>query len=162
MTVIASVGACVSVLTVLFVAWRERRESSARAEQRAKSIIDLLRIAENASEPAGVREFAKRELRRMKARLEDDDQESLINRVFGSAPMADARDQLDHTPTEPTEELDPDTERLLTVMKWWSGTSPYTRLEENRIRVGFLLAFHVALFVWLGVVAIQRALLHPT
>src|SRR4051812_29598631 len=74
-TIISTVGASVSVLTLAAIGWRERRESTARAEQRAKAIIDLLRIADSPSEPAAVREFAKRELRRMKARF-DEDQET--------------------------------------------------------------------------------------
>jgi hypothetical protein len=162
MTVIASVGACVSVLTLLFVAYRERRESNARAEQRAKAIIDLLRIAESSTEPGAVREFAKRELRRMKAQFEDEDQERLIQRVFGSPPMADARDQVIHSaPTnEEANPLDAETERLLTVVDWWrQGRGPFLVEGDTRIRIGMLLVVQCALFAWLAVIAAHRALL---
>ena len=172
MTMIASVGACVSILTLVFVAYREFRESNARAEQRAKATIELLRIAETPTEPDVVREFAKRELRRMRAQLVDKDEEKLIARVFSSPekliakvfssrPLDEAREQLLHsTPVqEDAEPLDADTERLLAIVNWWKqGRNPPGLEEEARIRIGMVLALQAAFFIGIAIVAVQRVM----
>lgn len=158
--ILGMIGAAVSVITLVAVGWRERRESIVRAEQRAKTIIDLLRIAENGSEPDTVREFARWELRRMRAELQQNtDHDSLIDTVFGGEPLAAANERLADVEIEITEPLDPDIARLISIIRW-RMESGMTRQQEWQARTIMMIGMFVLGFGAIAVAAIQRAL-HP-
>jgi hypothetical protein len=159
--VLGAVTACVSVGTLVFVAYRERREGNVRAEQRAKAIIDLLRIAENPRDPEAVRQFARAELRRMRAEFASSaEQETLVESVFSSKPLVAANARLASLPIDEPEVMDEDLQRLVNIVRWWTE-SGMSRQEEWRVRLGFIIMLFVMGFLTLAIGAVRATLILP-